>query len=307
MVSLALLLLSCAASPGAGDPTSPEPTAPDTSTPSPDPDVEAPAAPSPPDLAQVQEGLAQLVARSRALDPWTVSVVHDHTLAAAADGCPALSEFNGQDYWSDDCETAAGVAFQGWSLSARLDQMVLSDGRTASDHFHLTGAMQVAWPDQGTVDLFGDVWATQVDRAEGQPGTLDLELSGRFRTDRADQQDTWLALDTDVRAAIATEDDGLARKWSADLRLAWQAEGLGAAVIEGLVVRADGDGCTVEGQPWRLWWADAGWVEVSLAAVDGAGCTACGPAVADPAGAAAQLGEACVDLGPLVDWTGAPW
>ncbi len=296
LLSPLLLAAACSASPSTDAASAADPSVPD-------PDIEQPASAPPPDAAAVEAGLAGLVARVRASDPFLVPLFLDEALASPDPDCPLITDFGGQDLFDGDCVSTQGVHYQGFSLSVAMQDVPLEDGRVADDWFHLTAGLTVTWPDGASSRIHGDVEVAEVAPRDGAPRTLEFLSLGRVTSDRDTWADSWLGaqVDQDLRLQASWGDGQPAL--SLELRQSWPGGDPGAAIVEGFSVSRTDDYCTVASDRLLLWWPDAGWADVRLDPGVAASCLACGSATAG----GADLGRVCVDLWPLVDWTVSPW
>ncbi len=269
----------------------------------PSPYVHSPdAPPEAPAPAAVEAALGQAVAAFAALGPGLVFGAQDAALDQASGSCPGLFPAVGLTTgWSADCSTSAGWGFDGRGQAAWLSDVTVDGVRlnrygtfiTTTTFTHPGGATLV-------LDGRGDY---AVARA-GETLSLSAALSGTFGAATGDAP--WLDLAALGGApSVSAQWEGGATGADRWLRLEGGLSGGAAAGDEGLGLRFDGlelreeaGVCTATGTVVALM-ADGARVALPL---DGAPCSACGPAT-DAAGRA--VGELCVDLTPL--WQPEEW
>jgi len=268
-----------------------------------DPDVQAPDPEVPPDLPLVEAGLSELLGRLLDANPWQLADLQAETLAGGDDDCPSLEDMAEQQLFEGECTASTGVHYQGLSLSTRLSDVPIADGRTASDWYHLVSSLTVTWPDGSLDQIHADAELARVPAQGDQPRTTEIEIIGRAVSDRTAWADTWLAAGVDQHLDLTASWRDGAPGVTVELRQAWPEGSPGAALVEGFGVERTGADCAVAASRLRLWWPDRGWAEVTLDEGVAAACQACGPATAG----GEPLGDACVDLAPLLDWQEEPW
>lgn len=250
--------------------------------------------------AELEEGLAEVIAYLHRLDPLTQHEAWTEVFRgnAEADGCPDLGLHNGQDYWNDDCTTAAGAQFNGWMLNFR--QGGWDEGTVHVNQYNwLSGHAFVAPPDGTLLQSFGDVELLLGEDAAGW-AIYSGFVYGDFSWDDPAAVGTWLQEDESNETYFRYEDHGSWQSASIDAAITYFEGPVLAARLEALTLDDAPDSCAAEpvGRV-RLRDTTGFWVNLDF----GDDCDGCTEATLD----GASLGTVCADFSPLVDWQEWPW
>jgi hypothetical protein len=286
-----------------------------------DPDVDTGAAPvvtpwtytsadAPAPLLTVESvgpGLTVTLEEVAGMDPLLAFDAYDHVMAQADTDCPQTDDSYGfQDYWEDDCTSAAGARFLGWALSERAENVPIGGEQCADNGFYF-GVAAVEGGDGYRWDGWGQLSWNECYDPGARSTRLDAGYRGNFGFDGGG--DTWLAealsTNLDVHATITAEGrtvslSGGLSGLAGDVQAVWFDDvTLGDAAATGA--------CSREPTGRMLAWDRAGvayTVTFDAGVTDAdAACDGCGALTI--AGAAA--GEACVDVAPLLGWEDRPW
>lgn len=261
--------------------------------------------------AELEEGLAEVVAYLDTLDPLPWHDLWDAVFwgERSAD-CPELQEHNGMDYWNDRCTTEAGVQYRGWTLQERGGGWTSGDGVTMNTFAWLSGHAVLTLADGTVLENFGDnMYQHAIEERGG--GTVEVWqgfVYGDFFYSGADAASGWMQgpVTNETYYRYELQPDG-SRTAMLDGALAWFDGPVVAARLTDVVMSNSRSACTTEpvGEV-RLRDRSGAWTTVVF---DGyregdPTCDGCGVATRD----GEDLGAVCADFTPLIDWTGArPW
>ncbi len=263
-----------------------------------EPDLEDAGATPQLTASDVEAALDEVVPRLRDFHAGAVVDTYEEVMALGSGGCPDVTSFEGTVYWGESCSTGAGVTFTGEGELTTFEDEYLDlpsfvwDGRD----LYVEATMTTS---QGTWDGAGVAWQRYGEpTAQGAFPTWTSRIAGTFSYEGSD---TWLGgslrphldlsitLDQLDQAREATINGGVTGLESA-AEAAWFHE----------VLSLEASSCPEEPEGTLLVRDTAGgWYELAFDDT----CDGCGAVLFD----GTDIGEACIDIGPLHAWDTAPW
>lgn len=270
------------------------------------------------DAASVETAVSAGLARALSLTAAPVFPAYQAAMVTAEPGCPNYYDYDGSVYWYDNCNTAGGGSFSGYSFYQRYDHM--DDGAgSVYDGEALSGVSQITSGDGHTFEAGGSAYYYRVEHTaqsadDANYTTWVSVVRGAFAYDGPEATGTWLAdgvsPDLTYYAAYVPSVDGR------------------TAVVDGSVGGIEGDiaylvfdnltlwspevsTCSVEpGGGFSVRGADGYWYDVTFDGatdwgqkVSAADCDGCGRLWFE----GEELGTVCVDFSSVLGWGDAPW
>jgi hypothetical protein len=261
------------------------------------PDEEEPA---PLATADLEAGLDAVIGTLDHVDPFLLWDTYEAALARGDGACPLAETHNNMQLNEGDCTTADGAtSFYGYEISNRIEGFLYDDGQ-GGEWTRLwlwtTGAARIEGADGYLLEMLGDCLYRDYDTFDGVPA-FSLYLWGDFRAADAGLDGTWLdeGLGLELYADLVGEAGARTVDWDGGITRIPGA--IAAARLDGLTLTS---ACDVEpsGGLW-LWDTDDRWYEVDFDDT----CDGCVHVTLD----GQDLGEACADWTPLIDWETQPW
>lgn len=235
---------------------------------------------------------------------------------AAEDGCPNYYDYEGSEYWYDDCSSDAGAAFSGYAFDVVYVDYPYGDAVLNGEALYGVGS--VTTPEGDTLAFGGSAtfYTVTPNLPEDDPDYYingNNQVQGGFSYDGDVGEGTWLA--NGEAPDLVTVSYYLPPY---DGRYAYVDGAVSAAdgtpiVFDGLYLYSDNLVPECPNEPYggmSVRDADGEWYDVIFHgpaeygdAVDEALCDGCG----DVYFHGQQIGSACGDFATLNDWEGTPW
>lgn len=284
-----------------------------------DPLAYAPGLDAPPDAPAFDAdamavAIADAVDAARHIQGGPVFDAYLAVMAEADGACPDYYALDGNLYWYDQCTTAAGARFSGYSFYTHYVDYQPGDGNIYNGQ-QLYGVAQV-WDAAGhELDLGGSATEVVLTPPDGSYAYWYSVAQGSFAWDGAGTEGTWVTpgMAPDIVLTAIDYPPANGHMFRITGGLGDLAGPYDAVVFDDLTLIDAGLGGACPEEPGGAisvrgtdgYWYDLyfdGQVETEDA-VDGAACDGC----ADVWYQGRNLGPLCVDLGALTDWEDAPW
>lgn len=266
------------------------------------------------DAEAMSTAILDAIEVARSITGAPVMVAYNTVMASADDGCPNYYELDGNVYWYDQCTTASGSQFSGYSFYYGYTDYDGGDGNIYNGA-QLYGVAQV-WDAEGhQLDLGGSAADMVLTAADGSYTYWYSVVQGSFAWDGAGTEGTWvspgMAPDLTLTAIEYPAYDGhmfLVSGGVGGLSGAYET-----VVFDDLTLYDAGIGGDCPEEPGGTisvrdpngYWYDV-FLDGQLTtddAVRDAACDGC----AEVWYQGTSLGEVCADFTTLTTWEGAPW
>lgn len=248
-----------------------------------------------------------------------IFAAYDEAMAGAESGCPDYYDYEGNEYWYDQCESGDGTAFSGYTFYVVYDNYDPGDGYLYNGTA-INGVSQIASPDGAVFSAGGAAYVL----SQEHTGTGDDDIThtiftsiiqGAFSYDGPAGEGTWLteglSPNLSIQAAYAPDLDGHYIYVDGSVT---DLEGAATdVVLDGLLLIDQNLYSTCPEEPAgtvSVRDASGGWYDVIFdgpteigASVDSALCDGCGSVYFQ----GEPLGSACLDFGALIAWETSPW
>lgn len=267
--------------------------------------------------AAVEEALQAAVDEALATAATPVVEGYAAAMALADAGCPTLYEVDGNSVWYDECTTEAGASFSGYGFYyVYEDADALGDG-TPMDGAVLSGIGTITDPDGHTIAAGGYAGVLEGTNDDGVTVFVSV-LQGSFAWDAPEAAETWLGEELrpnlTVYAAVAPAYDAryVALEGGLDglVDLDGDPLALPTATLSGVLIadRVIGFPCAQEPTgAIALRDANGAWFSVAFDVQSDwsmtGDCDGCGTVTLN----GEEVGEACADFSPWLDWEDRPW
>ncbi len=267
------------------------------------------------DVSDLEAAIASAVALTLSLNAGPVFPAYHAAMADTDGSCPDYYDYEGSQYWYDECSTPSGTSFSGYGFYQIYDDYDAGDGSIYNGH-SLYGVARIETPDGETFVAGGSAYqlvATAVDYTY-----YVSQIAGSFAWDGQEASDTWLATelspDLTMTAYVAgaygsmVVADGGVSGLGAELATG----GLDTVVFDALTLMTDAlTTCPTEpGGVVSVRDADGNWYDVVFDGpaeygdtVNSTLCDGCGSAYFR----GVYVGNVCADFSALVDWEVSPW
>jgi hypothetical protein len=299
------LLIAC------GEDAAPDPEAPLAPTPY---LVEEEALPPPAlDATALEDALQTALDAAWSLEASPILRAYAEVSAYAEPGCPDLYDNEGNVYWYDQCTTSGGARFDGYGFTVLYDGYVGEDGYVYEGAV-FSGVGRVVDPEGHTFTAGGTAYAI-VARNTGIARWQSV-IQGSFGWDGPAARGTWmedtLEPDLSLLAAGADASDS-GRAVALDGSVGGFEGEVSAVLFDNLLLYTSAWGSTCPTEPGgsvSLRAREGGWYDVLFdgpaefgGTSEASRCDGCGEAWFR----GERVGEVCVDMTRLLDWTEAPW
>jgi hypothetical protein len=265
--------------------------------------------------ADLESAIDAAVASVLALNAAPVFPAYHAAMAGAQSDCPAYYDYQGSQYWYDQCSTDAGTSFSGYGFYQLYDDYDAGDG-VVYDGESLSGVAQITTPEGYNFAAGGAAYNlvaySPVD-AEWRYTYFASVIQGAFAWDGPEADGTWLAdgLAPDLSVAAYNTDYG--NFASVDGGLSGLGGDVDTVVFDGVVLIDASLGSSCPSEPSgtvSVRDAYGNWYDVVFDGPPDLETTA-DPDLCDGCGAAffhgEPVGAVCADFTPLLDWETAPW
>jgi hypothetical protein len=236
--------------------------------------------------------------------------VYSQIMATSEANCPNYYDYEGSQYWYDQCDTNSGTSFSGYSFYQLYDNYDAGDGSIYNGE-SLYGVARIDTADGYTFEAGGSAYNLVVtaDTYTYYASTI----AGAFAWNGTGAEGTWLATgvspDLSLVAYIA---NGYGSMTQVDGGLSGLGAPLDTVVFDTLTLMSDGlTTCPTEpGGVVSVRDDEGSWYDVVFDGpseygdeVDAAACDGCGAAYFR----GEYLGQVCADFSALLDWETTPW
>ncbi|MFN7145156.1 MAG: hypothetical protein ACK4YP_15370, partial [Myxococcota bacterium] len=235
---------------------------------------------------------------------------YDAVMVGAEESCPAYYDYNGSQYWYDQCTSSAGTKFSGYSFYQLYDNYDAGDGAVYNGEA-LYGVAEIVTPDGHSFSAGGTAYNLV---ATGAGYTYySSVLTGSFAYDGPEAAGTWLGSGISPDLTLVGYATEAGNYMNIDGGLSGMGGQLDTVVFDTVVIfdGALGSACPTEPGGVISVRDDVGyWYDVVFdgpadygEAAEARLCDGCGAAYfrGEP------LGDVCVDFSALLDWEVAPW
>lgn len=228
-------------------------------------------------------------------DPAFALNLYDALTTTGDASCPWYDPtFTAQRYWSDDCETAAGVEYYGWALYDRRKNMRQGE-LFCTDNAFLYSFSHITEPGVASFTGYGELDLAECTTNSGEASFYAL-YRGAFRDDGA--SGTWLSRPLSLSLDVNATEGAAGRTLGLSGSVAGLSGELPAVYFHDVAVVDTV--CALEPSGW-IWAMDAAETTYELRFDDV--CDGCGALTI----AGESAGTACVDVSAALAWEGRPW
>ena len=255
--------------------------------------------------ADVEAALPELIDDLHGMNSGPAFEVYDALLAEQDEDCPTYPEVTPALHWQQypPCTSTGGVTYYGDAYTNSSDH---SDSTTVVNFINLLARL-----DRDDGASFVCDCATSESRVRGDGDTVvgELIVEGGFSWTGSEAAGTWLGEGWNPEVEVDSVSDGATGARTFEVTASWYTMATPFMAIQvsdvSLSVDADGAGEVAEGGRISLRDESGDWYQLDLDLPGEAddGLDACGEVLWHNE----DLGKACVDLSPLMDWEVVPW
>ncbi len=263
------------------------------------------------DVADLEVAIESAVGMVRTLSATPIFPAYHQAMSGAEATCPSYYDYQGSQYWYDQCDATGGTSFSGYSFYVLYDDYDDGSGGAPYDGEAVYGVAEIVTPEGYTFAAGGSSYAL-VQLNDGYT-VYSTGVQGAFAWDGPGAEGTWLAdgiaPDVAMYAVAATQGNYL----QVDGGLSGIGGELDTVVFDAVVLYDEGLGSTCGSEPGGVISvrdAAGNWYDVVFdgptewgAESDAALCDGCGAAYFR----GEHLGDVCADFSSLTGFTGTPW
>lgn len=261
------------------------------------------------DLEEIEQQLAEIIPSLRSFNAAPVLASYQDVMSYADSYCPANYEDNGNSFWYGECESDAGMSYNGYLSYNTYDDMNFFGDGGSWDVSVISGATDMLYPEEHRVHWGGATYLAEGTSPDGYPVFFSL-LNGSFLDQN---QDGWIAdgYSSNLMLYGISFDSIQVGAKALSIEGALNTEGTISAVeFNGLLHYPAAIGFPCEEEPLGTIGirTEAGfWLDLEFDIKEdwsmSGDCDGCG--VASHKGE--DIGEICIDTSSLVDWEERPW